>query len=335
MHIIRLKFLLLALIGAGIAFGAGNTAHARDAVIAGSSSGGVGYVTSSTSPDGISAQIGRWDAPYPGWYSPSLEPYGTSYFYIDVDVNDGGLVSFSYRLRTYDAGIWDWYDIYLVTPTGTVSLVNHLGKPGSDYGTYWESSTIALTQGLDRWRNQQVRFVFAVRQDGWGDQTVGEVINFGVRTCEVPPLTAITDPLALQFENGQRIDTEHLTARMQTGLICLQTAVENAHGTFNLTSAYRPEAYQLHLQEVWDRWNDLRRRREPECLELRNAVQAEFQRHGLLLSQRPVTNSLHERGEAIDANITLPVGQNVDTLANGCQLRRPLPQRDPVHFIHQ
>jgi hypothetical protein len=149
----------------------------------------VGFATYSGTTN-INAQIGRWDTPYPypntGEYAPGLQPTGNSTLNIDIDVNDGGIVTFRYDMRTYDAGIWDWYDIILETPTGSIQIADHLGKPGNDYGTYWESPNIPITQSLNKWRKQRVRFVFRVRQDGWGNQTQGTVTNFAVSTCDVP-----------------------------------------------------------------------------------------------------------------------------------------------------
>ncbi len=311
---------------------------ARNAQIVGVTSGGVGYVTSSSGTNGLSAQIGRWDTAYPnpdtGAPAPGLEPLGASTLTIAIDVNDGGLVSFSYKFLTYDAGIYDWFDAYMVTPTGTINLVRQLGKPGSDYGTYWESAQVVLTQSLDQWRNQRVSFVFSVQQDGWGDQSATRIDNFDIRTCQVPPLTAITDPTALNFEAGNTLDTADLLPAMQTALNCLQSAAGAARGTLTVNSAYRPPAYQTHLREVWDRWNDLRNRRDPECANLRTEVQQEFQRHGLLLTQRPAAASAHTRGEAFDANWNLPAGVSIDTLAANCGLQRPF-ATDPVHFIHR
>src|SRR3989442_2271301 len=108
------------------------------AVITSISQGGLGYVTYSGSSGGIDASIGRWDTPYPnglnGDPAPGLEPTGASILNIDVDVHDGGLASFSYKLKAWDAGRWDWLDISVQTPSGTVSIINHLGKPGGDYG---------------------------------------------------------------------------------------------------------------------------------------------------------------------------------------------------------
>lgn len=324
--------LLCAFAGAVIA----QTPPVNPAVIASVTPGGVGYVTPTTGPNGVSATIGRWDTPYPypdtGQYAPGLQPTGASTLTIAVDVNDGGQASFSYQFFTYDAGIYDWLDITLQTPTGNIALVTQLGKPGSDYGTYWQSAPIVRTQSLDQWRNQRVTFVFSVMQDGWGDQTMTRLINFAIRTCQVPPLTEITNADALSFEQGNTVNTAGLTAAMQTNLSCLQQAATAARGTVTVNSAFRPPAYQQHLREVWDRWNDLRNRRDPECAQLRTDVQREFQQHGLLLTQRPAGSSRHTRGEAVDIGWNLPGGVNIDTLAANCNLHRPL-ANDPVHFI--
>jgi len=313
--------------------------QAHPAAITAVSQGGVGYVTNSSSSTGIDATIGRWDTPYPnganGQPAPGLEPLGASILTIDVDVNDGGIASFAYKLRTWDAGIYDWYDISVQTPAGTVSIVSHLGKPGSDYGTFFESARIPVSFNMKAYRNQHITFVFSVQQDGWGDQTAGDLFGFGLRTCQVAPLTQLTDPAAINFENGNTVDTNDLAANMQTALNCLEAAVSNAGGTVTVNSAYRPPQYQEHLREVWDKWRLLRDRREPECADLRTQVQQEFQRHGLLLTQRPASPSgPHTQGLAIDMVSSLPLQQFLN-LASGCQLTRPLPQTDPVHFIHQ
>lgn len=317
-------------------------APAMAARITGISTGGVGYVAYSTDTSGISAQIGRWDTPYPypdtGEYAAGLEPSGYSELYINVAVEDGGIASFNYQVKTYDTGIWDWFDIYLITPNGTVTLVDHLSKPGSDYGTYWESPIVALSQDLSAWRNQNVTFVFRVQQDGWGDQTMGGLSSFDIRTCQIPPLQPITDPTALLFENGQTIDTDDLTSNMKTALDCFKNSVTNSGGNFILSSAYRPPAYQVHLQEVWDKWQKLKDRLEPECQDTKSEVEKEFLKHHLVSTIRPAgPNGHHCKGIAIDVgirNANLPLN-TVIGLAAGCNLFRPFPQKDPVHFEYR
>lgn len=299
----------------------------------------VGYVTSSGTTS-LDANVGRWDTPYPypdtGQYAPGLQPEGYSGFYVDVDVNDGGKAVFSYLMQTWDAGIYDWYDISLQTPTGEIMLVSKLGKPGTAYGTYWSSPRVSMAQPLDEWKNQRVRFVFKVMQDGWGDQTQGQLTQFKLASCPVPALTELTDPLALHFEAGNTINTGRLTAATQTGLNCIIGEVARLGGNFRLNSAWRPVPYQAHLREVWDRWNSLRNNQNQDCSELKSTVRAEYTRHGLQDSQRPAPgneNAPHARGLAIDASISgLPAGQTRDTVAATCAMHRPWPVRDPPHY---
>jgi hypothetical protein len=323
---------------AALTIGIAASVQAKVAEVVSVTPGGVGYVTSSAGTNGVSAEIGRWDTAYPnpdtGRQVPGLEPLGASTLRIDIDVNDGGSVSFGFQFLTYDAGIYDWLDVVMLTPNGSTSLVSRLGKPGSAYGTYWESARIALTQSLDAYKNQRVSFLFSVQQDGWGDQSSARLFSFGVRSCAVPPLTDLTDPDALRFEGGATVDTSRLNAAMQTALACLIGRAGTAGGTLTVTSAFRPPAYQAHLREVWDRWNDLKNLRTPECASLRLQAQQEFLKHGLLLSQRPAATSGHTRGEAFDARWTLPPAVSIDALALACDLTRPFPT-DPVHFVHR
>lgn len=316
----------------------------RATIVAAGELPGVGYVTvQRTADDIIDAQIGRWDTPYPypdtGERAPGLQPTGFSIFYVDVDVNDGGTAAFSYMMQTYDAGVWDWYDIFVETPNGQTNLVTRLGKPGRQYGSYWASRRIALSYPLDQWRNQRVRFIFRVQQDGWGDQTQGQVIRFALTECPVPSLTPITDPAAISFEQGNRVLTDQLTPATQAGLACMRNRVAELEGNFELNSAYRPPAYQAHLQEVWDRWRLLRNNRNAQCATLREQVRYEMiDNHNLVPTIRPAAgnpNAPHARGIAFDANITgLPPGETVDTVANGCNMHRPHPT-DPPHYQPQ
>lgn len=307
------------------------------AVIRSVNASGVGYVTYSTDNVGINAKIGRFDTPYTGGTNgppiPGLEPDGASVLSIIVDVNSGGKITFAYSLSTYDAGIYDWYDISLITSGGTVPLVTRLGKPGADYGDFFKSSAISLSVDLTRYKNQTVTFQFSVQQDGYGDQTQGELMGFNLSTCAVTPLSAITDAQALRFEGGDSVDTSRLVPAMQTALGCVDRAVTAAGGRINVASAFRPVPYQVHLREVWDKWDLLMDNRDPGCAELKRAVALEFLKHGLN-EQRPAVDSRHTRGEALDMGSTLPVSRLV-SIASTCQLYRNVPVKDPVHFIHQ
>jgi hypothetical protein len=143
--------------------------------------------------------------------------------------------------------------------------------------------------------------------------------------CSVEPLPEILDAEAVRFEKFRRL-------------------VTSVGGTFDLKSAYRPLAYQEHLQQVWFKWmRELRFNRQPGCQALRAQVNDEFTRHKLMPTQMPVTDSDHTRGLAFDAAVMMPrpvhttakkrrVSVSLDRLALQAGLRRPDIRRDPVHF---
>ena len=162
--------------------------------------------------------------------------------------------------------------------------------------------------------------------------------------CLVTPLPGIEDASALAFENGLvggagTVDVENLTTATARALARFEKVVTSKGGTIKVTSAYRPPAYQQHLQVVWDKWiNELRDNHEPSCAHLKIKVAREFTRHGLLETQRPVNVSDHTRGLAFDAAVILPAVKkrgarfSLDRLARLCTLMRPDVRRDPVHF---
>jgi hypothetical protein len=162
--------------------------------------------------------------------------------------------------------------------------------------------------------------------------------------CSVAALPAIDDPDALAFEAGVGttgvIDTAGLTPATVRALTRFQLAVTSAGGTLDLKSAYRPTAYQDHLQAVWDKWMmGLRHRLEKGCQALRAEVGEEFARHHLLETQRPVSYSDHTRGVGFDAAVFIPARArlkrrrvSMDRLALLAGIRRPDIRHDPVHF---
>jgi hypothetical protein len=158
-------------------------------------------------------------------------------------------------------------------------------------------------------------------------------------TCPVASLPVIEDVEALQFENRTAPDTISLLPAMARALEKFQQLVMSAGGTIELKSAYRPEAYQAHLQAVWYKWKELRYNRRPDCQALRNEVNEEFSRHNLLATQKPVTSSDHTRGLAFDASISMPrvVARkkryvSLDRLARLAGIQRPDVRHDPVHY---
>ena len=165
-----------------------------------------------------------------------------------------------------------------------------------------------------------------------------------IPNCSVEPLPEIYDAEAIRFEqNEDGPDTGGLLPEMAQALEKFRRLVASAGGTFDLKSAYRPLAYQEHLQQVWFKWmRELRFNHQPGCQGLRAQVQEEFTRHKLMPTQMPVTDSDHTRGMAFDAAVSMPRpvrtskrrrgGVSLDHLASLAGLRRPDIRRDPVHF---
>jgi hypothetical protein len=162
--------------------------------------------------------------------------------------------------------------------------------------------------------------------------------------CLVEPLSEVTDPEAQDFEAAVgtfgTVNTAGLTRGTARALNRFEKIVLSAGGRMLLTSAYRPAAYQAHLQELWDKWMiELRFETDEACAPLRATVGDEFLRHGLLESQRPATVSDHTRGLSFDAAVILPSGARlrrrrvgIDSLARMAGVRRPAILADPVHF---
>ena len=122
--------------------------------------------------------------------------------------------------------------------------------------------------------------------------------------------TPLWDPRPPSFEASADtmavVDTSGLTEATAGALARLEQLVASIGGRLELKSAYRPSAYQEHLQEIWDKMRALRRNRQTGCQALRAEISAEFSRHRLLVTQRPVTDSDHTRGVGIDAALVLP-----------------------------
>lgn len=169
-------------------------------------------------------------------------------------------------------------------------------------------------------------------QDGWGDQTQGQVLSFRVDSCPIPPLTPVTDPEALRFEaaNGSIFDNDPNRFHLGSELACMETAVSNAGGSYTRISAYRPAVYQQHLQELWDAWQLLESRREPGCEVIKQEIEAEWRRHSL--DHRPASQSKHTVGLAFDLQINGMSPAQIDIAAQSCGLYRFSPKSDPNHF---
>lgn len=165
-----------------------------------------------------------------------------------------------------------------------------------------------------------------------------------VPSCSVASLPEIEDPEALAFENGNgtdgALDLGGLSPAMGRALARFRQLVTSVGGSFELRSAYRPPAYQAHLQAVWFKWMlELRNNKETACQLFRAQVGEEFERHHLMGTQKPVTSSDHTRGLAFDATVIMPKAArlkkrrvSLDRLALLAGIERPDVRRDPVHY---
>ena len=203
-----------------------------------------------------------------------------------------------------------------------------------------ESDAPAGSPWLDVLRDLPVVNWFAL---AGGDVPPSVHVATSVLVCGVAPLPAVHDPDALALETGNgplgAIDIAGLRPAMAHALDRFRLMVTSVGGTFDLKSAYRPPAYQEHLQQVWFKWMELRSNVDPGCQTLRASVSDEFTRHHLLERQKPVTDSDHTRGLAFDAVVIVPKAARLkkrrvtlDRLSLLAGLKRPDILRDPVHF---
>jgi D-alanyl-D-alanine carboxypeptidase len=216
------------------------------------------------------------------------------------------------------------------------------GRPLADAPSSGPADVPSPGVDITLWKLPVLRW-FAPAAEGWLQSTVVSMLA-PHSTCSVAALPGIDDPDALAFEAGVGtagvIDTAGLTPATARALTRFQQAIKSAGGTLDLKSAYRPTAYQDHLQAVWDKWMmGLRHHLEKGCQALRAEVGEEFARHHLLEKQRPVSYSDHTRGVGFDAAVFIPSRArqrrhrvSMDRLALLAGVRRPDIRHDPVHF---
>ena len=113
-------------------------------------------------------------------------------------------------------------------------------------------------------------------------------------SCSISPLTPVTDPFAIRMENGETLIWENTHPQ-------LKKCAEQKGGT--VTSAYRPQAYQAHLYEIWDKWcnQGLKDSTLSACSAVKGVVGAEMQKHGLSCNRLVARNSsTHGQGTGVD-----------------------------------
>jgi len=118
--------------------------------------------------------------------------------------------------------------------------------------------------------------------------------NGGGGSCPIRPLTPITDPFALRMEAGETLIWENTDPR-------LRKCAEKKGGT--ITSAYRPQTYQAHLYEVWNKWcgQGLKDNTSSACSAVKADVGREMAKHGLSCALLVARNSsTHGQGTGVD-----------------------------------
>jgi len=143
--------------------------------------GGYWTVISERKVEGnYSARLGRFDQVYTqGIYGPPQpgdEPSGIDWMYQDVEIPEGTqkTLKFYYKIRTYDTAVWDWFVMQIRDPDTNAILatvVDKAGKPGTQYGEYWENDWQEVSYDLSAFAGRKIRLWFGCREDGWGDQT--------------------------------------------------------------------------------------------------------------------------------------------------------------------
>ena len=138
--------------------------------------------------------------------------------------------------------------------------------------------------------------------------------------------------IAAHVPDPEPLDTDNLTAGTGIALQCLRDAVADNGGDLRVISGYRSQAYQDHLREVWDKYQTTSAWPATRCPEVRENVREEWNLHRI--GAEPADVSPHSSGTAFDARWgTLDAGADIDDLARGCGLSRPLPVRDRRHFV--
>ncbi|RKY43971.1 MAG: hypothetical protein DRP81_06240 [Candidatus Omnitrophota bacterium] len=149
-------------------------------------------VTGNATDGTYSARIGKWDQVYTGGVHgparPGDEPCGYNFIYQDVELpaGVGKTLKFSYNIQEYDTAVWSWFDVFIKDPTtgsNLATVLYHAGKPGYDYGVYWNGGWHDVTFDLTPWAGQTIRLWFGVRQDGWGDQIAVWIDNVSI-SCQ-------------------------------------------------------------------------------------------------------------------------------------------------------
>lgn len=129
-----------------------------------------------------------------------------------------------------------------------------------------------------------------------------------------PPLTPLTDPLAIRMEGGEKIIWTSSNSGVQQNLTKLKNEFEKMKSELNkegkdakVTSVYRPFEYQKHFWEVFSRYNRLINNTNPDCAALKQKIVTEKTKHALkdlVAYPNNCTGAPHIRGFGIDIVLT-------------------------------
>ena len=127
----------------------------------------------------FAARVGKWTQVYTGGLHgppmPGEEPAGINWIYQDVELPaaPAKTLTFWWRLKEYDTALWSWFDMFVKDPntdSNLATVVSRAGKPGVDFGVFWDSDWQYVSYDLSAFAGQTVRLWFGNRQDGYGDQ---------------------------------------------------------------------------------------------------------------------------------------------------------------------
>jgi len=147
-----------------------------------------------------------------------------------------------------------------------------------------------------------------------------------------PPDCPVSD-FAPYTPDPYPLNTGNLVTLAKTAVSCLQNCGGIPSESALLASGYRPQAYQDHLAEIWEKWNRLKNDYRQECLDLRARLEREFFfTHEIEKNIDPIPPgpNCHSSGTCFDVNS----GQipSVDSCSLTCRVRRPI-ARDPGHTV--
>jgi hypothetical protein len=149
------------------------------------------------------------------------------------------------------------------------------------------------------------------------------------------------DPDTMTLENNP-INTSRWTDKTKLAYLCFVGKVNGAGVSVNLASAFRTDAYQRHLWEIYNRWKTLglSTNTDETCTVLKKKVHDEWSEHGLqgLRTSPAFKAGKHPKGTAFDISRKTTIRQleamrvDITKFVEPCDLNYPLPVLDKGHF---